>query len=117
MDLLWCILYIFLHRYDPERVPAYPMLLEERKKYCTLSDYYPTHKQPCEQQGVGSAQESNSESSVDGERKGPLSEVVDVQLTRRDSHLFLASVIRSTSSIADSSQLNKVAVVLLYMYT
>ena len=96
------------------------MLQEERNKYCTLADYYvyTTHEHSSEQQGsVTSAQENCSESSVDGERKEAVSEVVDVQLTRKDSHHFLASVIPSTSSIEDSSQLNKVHDTSMHVYT
>ena len=85
------------------------MMLEERNKYCTLADHYSTHEQLNEQQGsVTSAQRSCSKFSVDEKRNGAVSEVVDVQLAKRDSHHFLASVIPNTFSTADGSQLNKV---------
>ena len=82
------------------------MQLEERSKYSTLNDYY---AEPSEQQTASG--ERSSQQSMEGERKGvdtSPSEAVDVQLTKRDSHHFLASLTLSGSSIEDSSPLNKV---------
>lgn len=96
-----------IYRYDPERVPALPVQLEERKQHSTLNDYYVKFSgDQMSSKGSGS-----SEQSMDRENRElttSLSEVVDVQLTRKDSHHFLASLEENTSSMADISLPNKV---------
>ena len=96
-----CIIY---HRYDPERVPSYPVQLEERSKYCNsmLTDYYTT--QSSSDQQMKSEQEMASRRSKADQRV----EMADVQLTRRDSHHLLASLVPSTPSFTDGSHLIKV---------
>lgn len=78
------------------------MQQEERSKYSTLNDYY------IEASGKQTSSSGDTSSEQGREMNTSRSEVMDVQLTRRDSHHFLASLIESTSSMADISPLNKV---------
>lgn len=91
-------------RYDPERVPALPMHQEERSKYSTLNAYY---NEASGKQTSSDGCSSSEQQNMGTELNTALS---DVQLTRRDSHHFLASLIESTSSMADGSLQNKVRI-------
>lgn len=86
-----------MYRYDPERVPALPVQLEERKEYSTLSDYY-VKSSGHQMASMGSDRSEESMARENRELTSSLSEIVDVQLTRKDSHHFLASLVKSTSS-------------------
>lgn len=95
------------YRYDPECVPALPVQLEKRKQHSTLNDYYV--KFSGDQLAFkGSYSSKQGMGRENREPTTSLSEVVDVQLTRKDSHHFLASLVENNSSMADISLPNKV---------
>ena len=82
-----------MNRYDPERVPSYPIQLEERRKHCCLLDDYYTSQSPSKAQQQ--QEESTGEVNVAERKRLPSSpsEAVRVELIRRSSHHLLASVL------------------------
>ena len=83
-----------MNRYDPQRVPSYPLQLEERKKHCCLLDDYYTSQSPSKTQQQ-QEKESTGEMSEAERKRLPSSpsEAVRVELIRRSSHHLLASVV------------------------